>query len=328
MTSLILHIGGHRTASTSVQHSLGRSRRFLRRQGVLYPKTGLHNSAHHSIARAVTGSSIPGWSHDPPFHELLKRLTIEVKTSGCERVIMSTETLANVVNVAERSVCVTRLTHLLALFDEVKVLCCVRHQVPRIESFYRFLVGWEVSGLKVAFPDFVEKQCKLPSLNYANISNFFRDLRPDLDFQFWSFSEAVASCGVVRRFCQVAGIDQLYRGEYQLNESLSREAVLAILEWNRAGLGHGRGRRSFVAWAKTAFPGNCNSLYDATLCDRVFDRYQESNALMEKQAGIRLLDTPERSSFATRCAGDMLHPNDLSRVHARMRTGHALSWLR
>jgi hypothetical protein len=67
-----------------------------------------------------------------------------------------------------------------------------------MESFYRFHVGWEVSELNVAFPDYVEKQGELPGLNYVNTSNFFRDLWPDLDFQSWSFSEAVASCGVLR----------------------------------------------------------------------------------------------------------------------------------
>jgi hypothetical protein len=333
MTSLILHIGKPRTATTSVQQSLYRSRGFLRRQGVLYPTTGLTNGAHHRIGWGVLigwgirRRSIETWGDVPLFDELLKRLAAEVRASGCEHVIMSTEVLDHVLNVADAVAVRHRLIQLLALFSKVKVVCCVRHQVPWMESFYRFHVGWDVSELKVAFPDYVERQGKLPGSNYANTSNFFRDLRPDLDFQFWSFSEAVASCGVLRRFYQVAGIDQLYRGECQLNESLSREAVLAILEWNRAGLGHGRSRKSFVAWARAAFPENRNSLYDATLCDHVFDRYQESNALLEKQAGIRLLDTPERSSFATRCAGDMLHPNDLSRVHARMRTGDALSWL-
>jgi hypothetical protein len=272
---------------------------------VLYPTTGLTNGAHHRIGWGVLigwgirRRSIETWGDVPLFDELLKRLAAEVRASGCEHVIMSTEVLDHVLNVADAVAVRHRLIQLLALFSKVKVVCCVRHQVPWMESFYRFHVGWDVSELKVAFPDYVERQGKLPGSN----------------------------CGVLRRFYQVAGIDQLYRGECQLNESLSREAVLAILEWNRAGLGHGRSRKSFVAWARAAFPENRNSLYDATLCDHVFDRYQESNALLEKQAGIRLLDTPERSSFATRCAGDMLHPNDLSRVHARMRTGDALSWL-
>lgn len=55
---LVLHIGTHKTGTTSVQHALARARRGLRAQGIIYPDTraALGGSArvHHAVARALT----------------------------------------------------------------------------------------------------------------------------------------------------------------------------------------------------------------------------------------------------------------------------------
>ena len=50
MTKLILHIGGHRTGSTSIQAALSSSFDELLKNGILYPKAGLD-----TVARTLAG---------------------------------------------------------------------------------------------------------------------------------------------------------------------------------------------------------------------------------------------------------------------------------
>jgi hypothetical protein len=228
--TLILHIGWHRTASTSIQQALCESRDRLLQQGVLYPLTGLHVGAHHSIAWGVTGMPIKGWGHLPDFQNLLDQLAEEIRLTCCDNVIISSEDLRLIVNQPADAPSRGRLIQLLALFSEVKVLCCVRHQASELESSYRFLVGWEHGLMTSSFHDFVVRRTFSHDFIYANTERFFCDLRPDLQFVFWSFSEAIASGSILDRFFDVAGLKQTAPMEPRLNVALSREATLAILE--------------------------------------------------------------------------------------------------
>ena len=328
MTSLILHIGRPRTGTTSIQQSLYHSRAFLRHHGILYPETGLHHGAHHQLGWGVSGQSITGWGKVPSFDSLLHKLANEVRSSKCENVIISTESLVHNIKDAGNLDKKQRLERLLALFSNVKVLCCARDQARIIESSYCFQTVWEHTQQKASFGDHVKNMTSLPGLNYSDIEDYYLDLDANVAFQFWSFSEAIASGNLVRRFFQVAGIEQAYRESVRVNESLSREATLAILEWNRAAKAGRRSRRSFVAWARATFPETGSSLYDVSLLADVIKTYKEANALLEKRTGIRFLDTPDPTAFASRCSGEKLLPHELDRVHARIKRADRWSLLR
>ena len=317
MTSLILHIGRHRTGSTSIQQSLYRSRDYLKSKGILYPATGLHHEAHHSIGWSVLGTSHHGLGDIPPLEPLLHQLSEEVRSTKCEHVIISTETLVQLndpANPATRK----RLQQLLALFSTVKVVCCVRDQAKTIESEYRFQVAWKATRLKESFSDFARKRMSSPGLSNSDYEDYYLSLKPNIVFQFWSFSEAVASGNPVRRFFHVAGLEQGYRMEAWINESLSREAALAILEFNRSAIDE-RFKASYVAWAKATFPETGSSLYNAELLADVLKRYKEADTLLEFRTGIRFLDTPDPAMFASRCQGETLQPHELDLVAEALR---------
>ena len=56
MTNLIIHIGEHKTGSTSIQDFLKRNSTALLSRpniNILYPQSGLFHSAHHLLAYAV-----------------------------------------------------------------------------------------------------------------------------------------------------------------------------------------------------------------------------------------------------------------------------------
>jgi len=48
-----IHIGTHKTGSTAIQHFMYRNYAALLQRGVLYPKVGLHDAGHHSIAWSI-----------------------------------------------------------------------------------------------------------------------------------------------------------------------------------------------------------------------------------------------------------------------------------
>ena len=173
--TLILHIGWHRTASTSIQQALCESRDRLLQQGVLYPLTGLHVGAHHSIGWSVTDQPIKDWGHLHDFQDLIDQLAEEIRSTACDIVVISTESLRLIVNQTTDAPGRAKLKKLLTLFSQVKVLCCVRHQVPQLESSYRFLVGWEHGLMTSSFHDFVARRTFSHDFIYANTERFFCD---------------------------------------------------------------------------------------------------------------------------------------------------------
>ena len=207
---------------------------------------------------------------------------------------------------------------MLALFSTVKVVCCVRDQAKTIESGYRFQVAWNATRLKESFSIFAHKRMSLPLLNNSDCEDYYLSLKPNIDFRFWSFSEAVASGNLIRRFFHVAGLEHGYREEVWINESLSREAALAILEFNRSAIDE-RFKASYVAWAKATFPETGSSLYNAELLADVLKRYKEADTLLEFRTGIRFLDTPDPAVFASRCHGETLQAHELDLVAEALR---------
>ncbi|MEM6580780.1 MAG: hypothetical protein AAF699_05885 [Pseudomonadota bacterium] len=123
---LYLHVGFHKTGSTSIQTYLFRNRKVLGRSGLLYPTTGLEHSAHHRIAWAC------GTGRHAKKPELVNRyveqLRKEASASSVENVIVSSEEF-------ESSHEIPYLESLTKEFD-VKVVVYVRKQDHMLESAY------------------------------------------------------------------------------------------------------------------------------------------------------------------------------------------------
>jgi hypothetical protein len=88
----VLHIGRHKSGTSSLQRYLHSNRVALAGQGILYPETGLENIAHHPLAHALSAVSI---RRDPEstaaqIRQFDEALTREIRDwSG--RVVFSSE---------------------------------------------------------------------------------------------------------------------------------------------------------------------------------------------------------------------------------------------
>ncbi len=292
MTKLVLHIGGHRTGSTSVQAALHASRKRLGRAGILYPTAGLSTVAHHSLANAIREAKVEGGGR-PALSGCLEGLHREIRLSKCHTVIISSEELISTCDYRPDG-----LSQLFALFSEVQVLCFLRHQAPLLESAYKFAVLWSNSAATEAFPEYLRHHTLGDHLLYKHIEPFFRTARADITFDFVSFLAAQRSGSLVKHFYEKAGIAEAYSGEVHTNESLSRAGTISLLLRNRNELLDPLRRGAFVRFARRTFPESHESLFTPELLDQVAQRFHDSNEELAGRFGFSLNE--ELCSFRQR----------------------------
>ncbi len=123
---LFLHIGLHKTGSTSVQRYFSDNQRVLLRHGILYPEVGVLHGGHHEIA----------WSCGTRRHErnddlldsFIAKIVKKASSSSCRSVVISSEEF-------ESGRSIARLANLSRHF-EVRVVAYIRKQDELLESQY------------------------------------------------------------------------------------------------------------------------------------------------------------------------------------------------
>lgn len=91
MKRIYLHIGHQKTGTTMIQAALARNAARLAERGILYPAAGRINNAHYGFNFAL-GIGQPAGPVDVENPDTLrKRLAEEVLSSGCERIVISSE---------------------------------------------------------------------------------------------------------------------------------------------------------------------------------------------------------------------------------------------
>lgn len=326
MATLVLHVGCHRTGSTSIQAALSASTSRLRRRGVLYPRAGRITQAHHAFGYAILGQDSP-WGRVAVLDELKATLEAEIAASQCHTVLVSSEVFTELVRVAAASSAVRdRLRLFLGMFSGVRVLCCVRHQVPLLESMYRFDVAWSHTAERRAFTDYVRERSTEPQFRYEAIGALYQSVRPDVRAEYLAFAGAASGRGVVSQFFSRAGIAEAYRGEVWINQSHSRLGTLAILLRNQGLAPSSLGRRSFDNWTRREFPMTRESLYDVDLVHEVAGGFVEANREFAAVAGFRLDHEIGRFVERQRLAGPDLGAEERAAFMAALRRRQD-SWL-
>lgn len=92
MRTCYIHIGVHKTGSTSIQHSLARHRDKLRAHGVCVPRSAAWSpsvAAHHHLAFEINKS--PAFD---PSHGGMKDLLAELRAETSDKILLSSEDLA------------------------------------------------------------------------------------------------------------------------------------------------------------------------------------------------------------------------------------------
>lgn len=131
MTSrIILHIGTHKTATTTIQNTFAANRALLARHGLDYPTLNAV-PGHHGLAMkwlclpdvyALPGGAEAGWAR------------VGALAQAGRTVFLSSEEFSR--GLPAPGVDLAELRGFLAPFDEVRVLCTLRDQLSYLQSIY------------------------------------------------------------------------------------------------------------------------------------------------------------------------------------------------
>lgn len=158
--SLILHIGTHKTGTSSIQRYLSAHAEALLAEGILYPSSGRPKAApegHHKLAWSMSRAKQK--TRGPVDERCWAEVVEEVHRQSPNLVALSTEEFE--ILTAEE---VGRVANHLATFD-VKVVVYLRNQLDFMVSAYKQQLKGGTHGL--SFRDFLERnigRCNYPAL--------------------------------------------------------------------------------------------------------------------------------------------------------------------
>ncbi len=171
---LILHIGMHKTGTSSVQRYFSRNRAILRRMGVCYPKSigreGERQPKHAAIFDAISHEADFGVHHPVlgPSADQINLAATEIEAAPGDLGIISAEGLSG-----ERPVFAAALANLAARFDTT-VVVFVRRQDHWVESFYKQMVLSRDVRETRSFHEFVEAASTRRHMDFARIIDWWR----------------------------------------------------------------------------------------------------------------------------------------------------------
>ena len=129
MARVILHIGTHKTATTTVQETLAANRGRLARGGIVYPRVGSY-PGHHVLATHWVGLPIRTGFMSP----LRRWRRIVARYAGTDAtVLLSSEEFSRW---QPQAVDFAELAEILAPFEERLVVCSLRNQVGYLQSIF------------------------------------------------------------------------------------------------------------------------------------------------------------------------------------------------
>jgi hypothetical protein len=276
-----LHIGWHKTGSTSIQRFLAANREPLRAAGVDYPEAGMIATAHHLAAWSLQEPLRSAWARrigfqgraEPLFAEILEQSA----RRGARALILSSEEFS-----LQHAYRLERLARVLEGSD-VTVIAYLRRQDRYLESLYGQMVKMAFVRLSSGFDDFVRARLQRGDLDYHAL--------------FTRWAEVFGSQRLVLRvydrerlhgrdarldFMRALGLEGLAGLQVapdDANESLGRDAVLFLRRVNAAALGGGEHLRVVGALRALQDEGGRSP---APLCDaidrlRILAPLRESN---------------------------------------------------
>jgi len=213
---LILHIGTHKTATSTLQALMASRKDMLRDQGFLYPRTDRQphptKFKHGFFGRTMV---------DQPtkFDALHKKLLEEFKASGCHTMVLSEEGLA--------TPRMTRNSAAVAIFAEefdIEVICYLRRQDYFVESLWNFLckIGKETGPVS----KMVWRRPIIKYMTYLNMLDKWSEVAKVRAFGF----EAARDMGIVESFSQATGMKLPQpKKSRNISPSMSLAAALSVL---------------------------------------------------------------------------------------------------
>ena len=273
---LILHVGMHKTGSTTLQNLMEKQRKALKDQGVWYARTDRppaeHLPKHNSLAKALV-------SDDDLFAEEKRILLDEFAASGCCTLLLSEEGLS--VPSARTPQARKRIAGLAADFD-VETICFVRRQDRWVESLWTQRCREGVNDRHIT--EFVNVPRIQRHMNYLPVLEGWARIGKLTVLGY----EQASARGLVASFAEAAGIR--LSGEGHDNPGTSFEAAAMMAALRREGI-------SDFEWSeieRSPLAGRRSTALGARLRGELLTHHAKDNASLERRYGVVFpTDLPE-----------------------------------
>jgi hypothetical protein len=227
MKRVFLHIGTHKTGTTAIQKFCANAEDRLRRDGILYPKSGRpkveHGAqyGHHLLAWAIRGKK--GIDHIDDWNKVLK----EIDAAEQQTVVLSSEDFETCTEEE-----IAQIDAILEGFD-VHVILYLRNPLDFLVSSYKqFVKGGKTAA---PFDTFVERgnwkrRCDYSSLIQKWAGSFGAD-----NVHVRLYDKYNKACSVERSFLELFDLDADYYEGYMtppINVSPSNKQIALVRRVN------------------------------------------------------------------------------------------------
>lgn len=153
---IVVHIGWHKTGTTSIQQLLLRNKNVLAEEfGVLYPEAGLLEGAHHLIPWAYIGKRESPWGAMPVLadgpRKFIDDAMAESESRSCQSIILSSEEFCTL----SRQQIEMFGECMQAVFTDISIVAYIRRQDRIVESSYNMEVKWWGTRSGMSFSEYV-----------------------------------------------------------------------------------------------------------------------------------------------------------------------------
>ena len=297
---LILHIGTHKTATTSIQHFCALRRKDLKQKGILYP----HNPDSAYVMNNLASQMLHGKEKKTEF--FLNKSFETAKKCGAHTVVISAESFYAMTGFfkllagekmtrqeyfSSEEKCIKALRDYCQIFDTINVFCTFRPQEEYANALYNQLIK-NTRGIDQDYLSFLDTiDLALDYSSHVKIweKYFGQDNLHLVDFD-------TIKPNPTKYFCDVFLGAHLYSddvGAIHSNKRLSRD----ILEFKRVqNTKHFNKARAFVSiqayhQLSNEFPDDENWQIFAPLSERhsIFSKYDNGNVVLSGDYNLQSL---------------------------------------
>ncbi|MFL9806333.1 hypothetical protein AB6D40_022780 [Vibrio cyclitrophicus] len=238
MKKIVLHIGSHKTGSTSIQNIMADNYNVLVDSGVDYLKElCIWGVAHHSLGWCMQNDFVSVQQWDKRFSKekgVILDFVDVIKKSDQNKILISTETLFPITDYSK-----LKYFHSLLKYDyDFEVVVYLREQSSFLYSWYSELVTAWYAKNTLPFDLFVE-QCQYP-VNYCEVLEKWGDIFGEDSVRVFSFKESVKGNGLVEHFFSnvlpEVPLERIVYDSAFFNVSLVPEAIEIVREYNKRGV--------------------------------------------------------------------------------------------
>lgn len=269
---LILHIGTHKTATSTLQLLMSHNKGELAEQGYLYARTDReplpHNNKHAFFGRIMVKGGEP-WA------DLHRSMVDEMETSGCHTMIVSEEGLAG----PPMSRDLTPLALFAKDFD-IEVVCYVRRQDYFAESFWN--QGCKMGKETLSIGGFIQKPNIVRYMTYHDMLDRWGQYGKVTAIGF----ETARDAGIVETFAKATGM-VLPPAEKTRNVSPSMTLAAALAVLNRVG----KTPKRWQALEPLLGPELSKTAMGSRMRTELLARFAEHNQRLKANYGVEFPDT-------------------------------------